>query len=72
MFDSILGGLCDAIGILVAVGLLILLAAFLFGTTLGRVLLVLMGLAGLFALFCWYGKRVEKRGRQDRDWPSSD
>ncbi len=72
MFDSILGGLCDAIGILVAVGLLILLAAFLFGTTLGRVLLVLMGLAGLFALLYWYGRRVEKRGRQDRDWPSSD
>jgi uncharacterized membrane protein YuzA (DUF378 family) len=72
MLASLIDGIFGAIGILVAVGLLILLAAFLFGTTVGRVLLVLMGLAGLFALFCWIGKRVEKRGRQERDWSSSD
>lgn len=72
MFNSILSAVYNAIGILVAVVLLFILLVFLFGTTAGRVLLVLMGLAGLFAFFYWIGRRVEKRGRQDRDYHSTD
>jgi|GEM_PF-5330469 len=61
MFDALIGGFLSGIGLLIAAGLLILLIAFLFGTTIGNVILVLIGIGGLFALFIWFGKRAEKK-----------
>lgn len=61
MLDALIGGLLSCIGLLIAAGLLFLLIAFLFGTTTGNVILVLIGIGGLFALLVWFGKRAEKK-----------
>jgi hypothetical protein len=61
MFDALIGGLLSGIGLLISAGLALLVLCFLFGTTIGNVILIISGVVGLLALFIWFGKRAEKK-----------